>query len=436
MKNHSHYHQLIPVKVHEKFAWIANTISPKIKGYSDDNLKEVLSIISWNIRKDGKPSPIHLGYLKQQVPQGDKYLNGLREVGVILRSGRYVKGVKCYKYNFAPEYQSKYHSIHLRNTRLVHRIERIRAKRLKASEKQIAGHSDQIKNLRSLTITDGYLEFINVNYSADTHKFNLAQSAATRIMNGDVTFKIDTTAGRFHSNLTNMPRGLRKYLRINGEQLVEIDIRNCQPFLSILLLTNPSKVSGMTKNPELSELLLRLKVQQTPDVKQFIDLVVSGQFYEFLTNEFILAGITLPEDPKERRDAVKKQVLRILFAKNKLPKNETNRKARQVFINRFPKVHSIFSKVRGNDRGSKIKKYPRFAILLQRIEAYLILDVIIKRIYADLPGTIAVTIHDSILTGETTNRVNQILKIMSDELFNYVGYAPQIKVEYYSNSSL
>ena len=54
MKNHSHYHQLIPVKVHEKFAWIANTISPKIKGYSDDNLKEVLSIISWNIRKDGK----------------------------------------------------------------------------------------------------------------------------------------------------------------------------------------------------------------------------------------------------------------------------------------------------------------------------------------------------------------------------------------------
>ena len=175
-------------------------------------------------------------------------------------------------------------------------------------------------------------------------------------MNGDVTFKIDTTAGRFHSNLTNMPRGLRKYLRINGEQLVEIDIRNCQPFLSILLLTNPSKVSGMTKNPELSELLLRLKVQQTPDVKQFIDLVVSGQFYEFLTNEFILAGITLPEDPKERRDAVKKQVLRILFAKNKLPKNETNRKARQVFINRFPKVHSIFSKVRGNDRGSKIKK--------------------------------------------------------------------------------
>jgi len=59
----------------------------------------------------------------------------------------------------------------------------------------------------------------------------------------------------------------------------------------------------------------------------------------------------------------------------------------------------------------------------------LMLDVILKRIYRELPGTIAITIHDSIMTGVLTNNVEAIRKIMIEELTFFVGFAPKIKIE-------
>jgi hypothetical protein len=57
------------------------------------------------------------------------------------------------------------------------------------------------------------------------------------------------------------------------------------------------------------------------------------------------------------------------------------------------------------------------------------LDVILKRIYKELPGTIAVTIHDSIMTGIATNNVEAVRQIMIDELTVFVGFRPQTKIE-------
>jgi predicted HAD superfamily phosphohydrolase YqeG len=57
------------------------------------------------------------------------------------------------------------------------------------------------------------------------------------------------------------------------------------------------------------------------------------------------------------------------------------------------------------------------------------LDVILKRVYKELPGTIAVTVHDSIMTGVLTNNVEAVRKIMIEELTNFVGFAPNIKLE-------
>jgi hypothetical protein len=130
-----------------------------------------------------------------------------------------------------------------------------------------------------------------------------------------------------------------------------------------------------------------------------------------------------------KRDETKRQVLRILFARNRLPKDEINRKARLIFINRFPTVHRIFSKVRGRAKGEKFHNFKRFAILLQRIESYLMLDIILKRIYKELPDTIAITVHDSVMTGILTNNVEAVKNIMTEELNSFVGFPPKIKIE-------
>jgi hypothetical protein len=417
------YYQLIPEKVLQMFSTIEDLLRPEIKGYSTDNLKEIISIVACHTRKDKGSSQLQMAYIRRLVVHGDKYLLTLIALNIIKRSGFAIKGQSSYQYCFTDEYQSKYVSMPLNNAKLIRRIEMAQTKARKQIAKSIRGNSGQVKYLKLLTISDGYNEFIEANFAADTDQYNSVVSSATRIMNGDISYKVDNTSGRFHSNITNMSKKLRPYLRINDEQLVNLDIKNSQPYLSTILLTNPEKVSYLTKNHAFAMLLKSLKVSLNQDVNKYISLVNSGQIYEYLMTEFSKEGLELT------RDETKVQVLRILFARNRMPKDEENRKARQIFKNRFPKVHQIFSKIRGSEQGDKFTSYKRFAILLQRIESHLMLDVILKRIYKELPGTIAITVHDSIMTGVLTNNVEAIRKIMIEELTFFVGFAPNIKIE-------
>lgn len=418
-------YQLVPEKALQNIQAIEDFIKPTIKGYCTDNLIEIISIVACHVRKKEKEkteeptAQIQMTYLKRLVPQGDKYLKGLIDIGVIKRSGNCIVGQTSYQYSFTPEYKSKYISIVLNNPKLIKRIEIVHSQYKKNNTKSIRGHSIQAKYLNQLTLAPGNYEFIEANYSSDTEKYNYAFASVTRIENGDIRYNRDNTSFRFHSNVTNMPKELRPFIRIKGEPLVNLDIKNSQPYLSTLLLTNPCKVSNMTKNRAFTLLLQSLKVPMNQDVIKYIDLVNSGKFYEYLMSEFGNEGI------KQTRNETKDQVLRILFARNRMPVNLINKRCKQIFKDRFPTVHKIFSKIRGSEKGDRFSSYERFAILLQSIESYLILDVIMKRIYKELPGTIAITIHDSIMT----NNVEPVLKIMKDELTFFIGFEPKIEIE-------
>jgi hypothetical protein len=417
------YFQLIPEKIIQNISGIEGNIKPKIKGYLRENLYEVVSIVASQTRKDGNPAQLQMIYIKKLVPQGDLYLHGLLSLNVIFRSGNAVKGKTSYQYTFTPEYFSKFISLPLNNQKLINRIMKAHEQKNKAAKGSIKGHSGQVKYLKQLTIEKEFMYYINSTYREETDRYNSVLASATRIVNEDYFYSIDTTAGRFHNNLTNCAKGLRPYLRINDEPLINIDIKNSQPFLSTLLLTNPGKVAFFTKNKSFALLLQTLKVPHNKDVKKYIYLVINGQLYEYLMAEFSKEGLHLT------RPETKVQVLRILFARNRMPKDETNRKARQIFINRFPTVHRTFSKIRGHEKGDQFTNFKRFAILLQRIESHLMLQVILKRIYKELPGTIAVTIHDSIMTGILTNNVEAVREIIIEELEFFVGFQPQIKIE-------
>jgi hypothetical protein len=417
------YYQLIPDKVYQSFSIIEDLIRPDIKGYSSDNLKEVISIVSCHIRKNDGTSQLQMTYLRKLVAQGDRYLLALIDLNIIQRIGKAIKGQSSYQYRFAPEYQSRFKSIPLRNAKVILRIERAQKQIKYNISKSMRKRIEQIKYLKLLTIDPTYKDFFESNFSISYDQYNSIIGSATRIMNGDIFYTIDSTSGRFHSNITNMAKVLRPFLRINNEPLVNLDIKNSQPYLSTILLTNPGKVSWMTKDPAFAMLLQTLKVSLSQDVRKYITLVISGQIYEYLMTEF------LKQDLELNRNDTKRQMLRILFARNRSPKDEINRKARQIFKNCFPTVHRIFSKIRGTEKGNKFQNFKRFAILLQTIESYLVLDVILKRIYKELPGTIAITIHDSIMTGVLTNNVSEVNKIMVEELTKFVGFAPKLSIE-------
>jgi len=411
------------MKINQQISGIEEMILPKIKGYSRENLFEVVSIVASQTRKNGEAAQLQMTYIKKLVPQGDKYLKALIDLQIIQRSGNAIKGKTSYQYSFTPEYFSKFITLPLNNQKLINRITKAHEQKNKAGSGAIRGYSEQVKYLNQLTIDEGFNDFINATYTVGTDKYNSVLASATRIVNNDIFYSVDDTSGRFHSNVTNSAKGLRPFLRIKGEQLVNIDIKNSQPFLSTILLTNPASVSGMTKNTAFAMLLQSLKVPQSKDVKNYITLVINGVFYEYLMAEFSKEGLNLT------RSETKVQVLRILFARNRMPLDETNRKAREIFADRFPTVHKIFSKIRGHEKGDSFTSFKRFAILLQRIESHLMLHVILKRIYKELPGTIAVTIHDSIMTGILTNNVEAVRKILIDEIGLFVGFRPQTSIE-------
>ncbi len=423
MKTERTYYQLMPSKVRDSLHVIESLIRPEIPGYCRDNLKEVISIVACHVRKDEEATPLKMTYIKKLVPQGDKYLSMLIDLGIIERSGYYSPGQSAYKYSFTPEYDSKYTFSPLTNAKLQRRIEEAFNSLRQEAARSVRGHSEQVKYLRQLTIDPGFMTFINENYADNSEGYNRVLASATRIINGDIFYSVDRTSGRFHSNATNCPKGFRPHLRVNGQPLLNIDVKNCQPYLSTIILTDPLKASIFTENRAFAMLLQSLKVSQNEDVKTYISLVVNGTFYEYLMQAFAAEGLHLD------RSETKRQVLRILFARNRTPKDETNRKARQIFKKRFPTVHRIFSKVRGNSPGDKFTSFKRFAILLQRMESYLLLDVVLKRIYRELPGTIAITIHDSIMTGILTNSVADVKRILIEELTNFVGFRPNVSIE-------
>ena len=262
-----------------------------------------------------------------------------------------------------------------------------------------------------------------IKYSIDTEAYIRVLASAIRILNGDIIYKLITPLAVSNSNVTNCPSGFRPYLRVNGEPLINIDVKNCQPYLSTIVLTDPLKASAFTENPAFIMVLQSLKVSHKQDVRKYISLVVNGNFYEYLMNEFAASGLHLD------RSATKRQVLRILFARNRAPNNETNRKAREVFKKCFPTVHRIFNKVRGTAKGDKFHSFKRFAILLQRMESYLMLDLVVKRIRREMPDVVALTVHDSVMTGILTNKVEEVKKIIIEEMTNFVGFRPNVNIE-------
>ena len=415
------YYQLVPEKVNNLLWAIEQLID--IQGYDRDNLKEVISLVAIHVRKDGEAAPLKMTYIKRLVPQGDKYLAALINLGVIGRFGYYTPGQAAFRYKFTKAYESKYVVLELDNQKLIRRIEGVFHIFRQEAAKSVRGRSEQVQFLKKLTIAPGFMDFIDENYSIDTEAYNRVLASAIRILNGDIFYKVDNTSGRFHSNVTNCPKGFRPYFRVNGEPLVNIDVKNCQPYLSTIILTDPIKASGFTENPAFAMVLQSLKVSHKQDVRKYISLVVNGNFYEYLMNEFAASGLHLD------RSATKRQVLRILFARNRAPKNETNRKAREVFKKCFPTVHRIFNKVRGTAKGDKFHSFKRFAILLQRMESYLMLDLVVKRIRREMPDVVALTVHDSVMTGILTNKVEEVKKIIIEEMTNFVGFRPNVNIE-------
>lgn len=291
------------------------------------------------------------------------------------------------------------------------------------------------------------------------NQFNHAKMSAEKLSWKDYYLMLDNNVYRFHSNLTNMRSIIRNAITYKGQKLISIDIKNSQPYLSTLLLNRDFWITAKNEpkkdaflsisfdEPKINSLIsfnnikgsksnhininninnknmfpyIMLGEMENALIQQgfdhYIQLVVSGKFYEYLEEVFKQHLGVGYADRKE----VKTAVFQVLFTDNRFF-GQDDAKPKKLFQKLFPKVYDIFSKIKSKDKSL----LPR---LLQSIESYLIVDVICKRIATELPNAPIFTIHDSIAT--TEEYVDAVELIMQEELYYAIGYPPKLEREYW-----
>ena len=252
----------------------------------------------------------------------------------------------------------------------------------------------------------------------------------------------DYTSGRYHSIVSALSRRLRDRLRYKDQKLCEIDIRACQPLISLILMDecfyeesetdkltfnkllnlthlNKSIIKSM-KSMKLAFMLHEIQqLSDNQDVRLFKKIVLNGEVYEW-----IIEAVYQNLGTNITRDEAKESYCYSFYSgiSTAIPpeaKEETKQlnMIKKVLKKILPNVFSIFNLFKVVDKS-------HLAILCQRIESYIIIDRVTKKIPDNTPFW---TIHDSIMTlEENTGLIKQLIE---DVFFEVTGLNPIIRIK-------
>lgn len=216
-----------------------------------------------------------------------------------------------------------------------------------------------------------------------------------RIMEGKLRLERPDKRSRIYTNITNLSRKFRPYLRLNGKQLMGIDIANSQPMLAAIIFREYSKKQyGFIKD----------------DVLEYQSMCELGLFYE----DFM----TLNNVQGKQRGAFKKKFFGKVFFTNEYP-NENE--MRNQFKEKYPICYEALFAIKG---GFLSKSYADFAIGLQRIEAGIIVNANFELIEM---GIDCVNIFDSLYV--TSQEHLEIAKQLILDKFAEYEITPMLKDE-------
>lgn len=238
---------------------------------------------------------------------------------------------------------------------------------------------------------------------------------------------IDDNVHRLHSVITNLQKTYRKYLKYNEEELVGVDISNCQPYLLCILLNPkfwikdsdaclklsllPHNIRNLFSDTKIETILNRLNNLEDSDIREYKEKASQGLVYEYM-----METINDTNQTRLSRDDVKTMMMTVLFSDNRYMPT-----LKRLFIRTFPAIYDIIKLIQ---RGSK----KTLACLLQNIESEIILHRCCKRLWLEHDHKIPTfTIHDSICT--TPEYVDTVRRVMYEELNKAVGIPPSLKEE-------
>lgn len=213
--------------------------------------------------------------------------------------------------------------------------------------------------------------------------------------------------GRVHTRITSLPRGLRRYLRLAGERLVEIDISGAQPILLASFCRYQIHHNGYltSLSPAFSDF------RRDDDARHSIDLwftdATEGDLYSNLLRRLWTTGLLLPDDNILSRSDLKSALLKYVLYGD--PRKQYVREHPLVvaMTSVYPGLMKYISAYRESHDGKRCRA---LACHMQRLESELLMRVVARLIPARVP---LLTIHDAILCPE--NRVAEVVAALRAE---------------------
>lgn len=205
-------------------------------------------------------------------------------------------------------------------------------------------------------------KYIKIFKDTDKLKYFKNYNSIESLKIGHIFFKFDSY-GRMHTNFTILKKYIRQnYIKIDDEEIVELDIKNSQPLFLAVLLKKEIPVEHYTN-----------------DIKKYIDVVKNGLIYDDLMQHY--------PDKIKNRDHAKVTIYKVLFGDNK-----SNKKENEMFRLLYPSVYDFIVEYKNNNNS-----YKSLSHKLQELESKTIFNDIVPTIIDKIPDIKLITIHDSII---------------------------------------
>ena len=249
--------------------------------------------------------------------------------------------------------------------------------------------------------------FMETDRHVNQEVWSYWKSSIKKIRNGYYEVHVQyQNNGRVYTVVTSFPKLIKRYLRLNGKKLVQLDCSCSQPLL-------------------LAALLQQKMTELTPDMLHYIDLVQSGQFYGYLKQ--LLTFYNLPFS-----DSFKGE----FFAKIFYSKEKQFGPWRCLFHHYFPGVSEFILRAKRVTLGARHRSTKGRMVLsggspellsnrLSLLESDIMIQGVAKRLYGAGHYEF-LTIHDALLVPE--DLVDVAYNVMQEE-YQRRNVSPTIKCE-------
>jgi hypothetical protein len=364
----------------DKFYYLIHII--RMKWFSDNRYNK-LKNISKNARKKNF-IPLHNEHLRNLF--GTHYAKRILEIliseEILETNNQYIITKSSKGYRLSEKYlDSEVKSYTIKEKKIVEKIiekEKQDYNYLSEVNKQIlemikTKFTFDLQNAFKLSTQQKHSNIVN-----NSHRYVFNQ--LTQLQNGNFYLTSSEKTGRIFHNYSNLKKDLRYFIQhISKEKLIEIDIANSQPFFLGCIVS---------------------QLDQTPDTKEFIEIVSKGKFYDYLRNSI-------------DNNLSKENVLTLLYCPS-----HWNVKHKDRFTELFPTVSKTIELLKGTD-------YKNIAIELQSREADMILTTIAPILLDKQIDFIP--IHDSFMIRESEREI--VLQIINDEFLKKYNMIPTLKIK-------